>query len=306
MRYATLASNSHNTQPWKFKLEDRRITIIPDYARRCPAVDPYDHHLFASLGCAAENLVHAAAAIGLTATPSFEADVGSIALEAASPQRSALFDAIPRRQCTRAKYDGKPVANESLRRLEQAGSTDGISLLLITARPRIDSILEYVVQANTAQMRDKAFMDELKSWIRFDAHTAVTTMDGLFSRSSGNPALPPWLGRLLLPFVLTENGENDKYRKHMRSSAAVVFVADRNDKMHWVEVGRACQRFALQATALELRHAFVNQPVEVPALGSQLATYLGIGGRRIDLLVRVGNGPELPKSLRRPVEHVVV
>ena len=35
--------------------------------------------------------------------------------------------------------------------------------------------------------------------------------------------------------------------------------------MHWIEVGRACQRFALQATALGLKCAFINQPVEVPA-----------------------------------------
>jgi hypothetical protein len=27
--------------------------ILPDLSRRCPAVDPDDHHLFVSLGCAA-------------------------------------------------------------------------------------------------------------------------------------------------------------------------------------------------------------------------------------------------------------
>src|SRR5450631_4662146 len=65
IRYATLAANSHNTQPWKFKSEQRCITIAPDFARRCPAVDPEDHHLFVSLGCAAENLVVAGLAHGL-------------------------------------------------------------------------------------------------------------------------------------------------------------------------------------------------------------------------------------------------
>ena len=65
MRAATLAANSHNTQPWIFTAAANAITIAPDFGRRCPAVDPDDHHLFASLGCATENLVHAAAAIGL-------------------------------------------------------------------------------------------------------------------------------------------------------------------------------------------------------------------------------------------------
>jgi hypothetical protein len=40
IRYATLAANSHNTQPWKFAAGERRITIAPDLARRCPADAP--------------------------------------------------------------------------------------------------------------------------------------------------------------------------------------------------------------------------------------------------------------------------
>jgi hypothetical protein len=71
VRFATLAAKSHNTQPWKFTISDRHVTIAPDLSRRCPAVDPDDHHVFASLGCAAENLVRAAAAMGLKAHPSF-------------------------------------------------------------------------------------------------------------------------------------------------------------------------------------------------------------------------------------------
>ena len=47
IRYATLAANSHNTQPWKFRFEPNVIIIAPDFTRRCPAVDPDDHHLFA-------------------------------------------------------------------------------------------------------------------------------------------------------------------------------------------------------------------------------------------------------------------
>jgi len=54
VRYATLAPSSHNTQCWRFRLERDRITIQPDFSRRCPAVDPDDHHLFVSLGCATE------------------------------------------------------------------------------------------------------------------------------------------------------------------------------------------------------------------------------------------------------------
>jgi hypothetical protein len=78
-----------------------------------------------------------------------------------------------------------------------------------------------------------------------------------------------------------------------------------SDQAHWVEVGRACQRFALQAAALGLKQAFINQPVEVPHVRKQLASFLGIGDRLPDLVLRFGFGPELPKSLRRPVEQLM-
>ena len=38
---------------------------------------------------------------------------------------------------------------------------------------------------------------------------------------------------------------------------------------------------------------------------TQLASWLGIGSRRPDLLVRFGYGPAMPQSMRRPVEDVI-
>lgn len=306
VRYATLAANSHNTQPWIFSAAGNEITISADFSRRCPAVDPDDHHIFASLGCAAENLSHAAAALGMHATPALAADKVIIGLEPASPTRSPLFEAIGARQSTRAKYDGRPVSSEALRLLETAGREPGTSMLIMTDRSRISNVADYVLQGNSAQMRDRAFMDELKSWLRFSEADAVARMDGLFSRSSGNPAIPAWLARPLLKMLFTEAGENKKYREHIESSAGVaVFVSEADDRAHWMAAGRACQRFGLQATALGLKYAFINQPVEVPALRSQFASFLGIGGRRADIVLRFGTGPELPRSLRRPPEQVM-
>ena len=85
-----------------------------------------------------------------------------------------------------------------------------------------------------------------------------------------------------------------------------MFVSEGNDKAHWVEVARCYERFALQSSALGIRNAMLNQPVEVPALRPQFADFLGVGGRRADLVVRFGHGPRMPPSLRRPVAAVLV
>ena len=71
VRYATLAPSSHNTQCWKFALDGQSVIILPDLSRRCPVVDPDDHHLCVSLGCAAENLVQAGLAPGLASEVHF-------------------------------------------------------------------------------------------------------------------------------------------------------------------------------------------------------------------------------------------
>jgi Nitroreductase family len=309
VRYATLAPSSHNTQCWKFKLQDRAVSILPDLTRRCPAVDPDDHHLFVSLGCAAENLAQAALAHGLSADTSFETGGGGlrVALRPTAAAASPLFQAIPQRQSTRAEFDGKPLSTDDLRQLEQAAAGGGVKLVLLTERMALEKALELVVQGNTAQLNDKAFVEELKAWIRFSSSDAVRRGDGLYAASSGNPTLPSWLGKLIFDFVVTPGSENDKYARHVRSSAGIaVFVAPSNDKAGWIEAGRAYERFALQATALGVRTAHLNQPVEVASLRPQFASFIGVPGKRPDLVIRFGRGPTLPPSLRHPVQAVLV
>jgi hypothetical protein len=311
VRFATLAPSSHNTQCWKFALDPqgRSITILPDPARRCPAVDPDDHHVFVSLGCATENLVQAALAHGLKGEAQFDAAGNAVRVTLAPTQArtTPLFTAIPLRQCTRGDYDGKPLSSEELALLQRAGSTDTVRLLLLTERSAMEQTLDHVMQGNTAQLADAAFVKELKAWIRFNGADAVRTRDGLYSATTGNPNIPSWIGDLAFRWILTAKGENDKVARQVRSSAGIaVFVGQIADKAHWVEVGRCYERFALQATALGIRNAFVNQPVEVEALRPPFAAALGLSGQRPDLVVRFGRGPAMPRSLRRPVEAVLV
>lgn len=310
VRYATLAPSSHNTQCWKFGLAAQSISIMPDYQRRCPIVDPDDHHLFVSLGCAAENLVQAAAAFGYQGETQFntgDKEAIQISLDRTKEVRTPQFDAIPRRQSTREEFDGKQLSNQELKLLETAGTGNGVRVQLLTDKQAMENVLNFVVQGNTAQMRDPAFVRELKDWLRFNGGQAVTTGDGLFAGSSGNPTAPSWLGNLMFDQFFTEKTENNKYAQHVRSSAGIaVFSSEVDDKNHWIEVGRAFQRFALQATAMDVRTAHLNQPLEVASIRPQFAKSIGITSGRPDLVIRFGRGPEMPRSLRRPVNAVLL
>ncbi len=57
--------------------------------------------------------------------------------------------------------------------------------------------------------------------------------------------------------------------------------------------------------ALGLRDAFLNQAVEVAEVRRQPADRFSPGERRPDCILRFGHGPEMPRSLRRPVSEVI-
>jgi nitroreductase len=308
VRHGAMAANGHNAQPWRFALLDGAIEVRPDRTRRTPVVDPDDHHLHASLGCAVENMVQAAPALGLHATPSVaEEGHARLLLDRAAVIEGPLSAAIPRRQSTRTEYDGAPLPTSELRALEAAGRGDGVEVVLVTDDVRRETLLDLVVAGNASQMRDPAFVAELLAWVRFSPAEAVARRDGLFAGSSGNPAVPAPLGRLLFPHVFTLAAETDRHVRQMRSSAGLaIFVAERNAPTGWLQAGRCAQRFCLQATALGIRTAWMNQPVEVPGLRAALAAWIGAGPRRPNLVLRFGRGPELTPSLRRPVAEILV
>lgn len=310
IRFATLAANSHNTQAWRFKAGKGSIDILPDLTRRAPAVDPDNHHLFASLGCAGENLAVAAGARGLPGELIFDpAQGGAVRFNfvTGTSKDTALCDAIALRQSTRAEYDGSEISAAELETLARTATMPGVDLVLITERARINRLSDLILEGNTAQIADSAFVAELKHWLRFNPQSAIASGDGLFSAASGNPNLPDWLGPRIFDLAFKTKSENEKYARQVASSTGMaVFVAAKADPEHWVLAGRACQRFALQATAMGLKHAYLNQPVEVPELRGELAALAGMPGRRPDLVMRFGRGAAMPFSARRSVKAVMV
>ena len=296
---------------WKFHINPsaNNIVILPDFSRRCPRVDPDDHHLYATLGCAIENIVVASPAHGLevrSVDTSNPKEGIQLEFSPCEPHVSGLFKAIPNRQCTRSKYDGAPLTAEELEMLQLAGTGDGVKTLLLIDETSIEEALEFIVKANTAQIDNPEWVQELKKWIRFGNAEAVDSGDGLFGKCMGSPTVPRWIGSHIFNLVLRSSSENAKIRQHVKSSSGLaVIVSDKDDVQHWIEAGRSYERFALQATVLGIRNSFLNQPVEVASIRPAFARSLGLDeNSRPDLVIRFGRGKEMPRSLRRPLDSV--
>ena len=310
IHYATLAPSGHNTQPWLFAIDGNVITISPDYSRRLPVVDPGDHALFISLGCALENLVIAARHFGYQSEIRFELndepekiDIELSPAEGNPDER--LFKAIPQRQSTRRNFDGKPVPAADLQALEAAAQKESVMFRVFTESSEIDPLIDFVKEGNRLQFANKDFVNELVSWIRFSKSKAESLGDGLNSASMGSPWVPQWLGRLFVKMTTPEKEAKKSAEAIKSSSGLMMFIAEKDDKPDWIRLGQSFERVALQATALGIKHAHVNMPCEEVSVREKMQKHLGLEGEQPLLLLRFGYAEPRPKSYRRPVKEVI-
>jgi len=308
VRYATLAASGHNTQPWKFAVKENVIEIHPDYARRLPVVDPNDRELWISLGCALENMLVAARAAGYSPEVTYPdaADFIHIRLTANTLQSSPLFDAIPIRQNTRSEYDGQPIKIDDLDQVQALPLESGVVLHFVTTPTDLETVLEYVNQGNLTQYADKAFVDELIHWLRFNKKEALASLDGLYTRSTGNPEVPRWLGQMFVAGSKPQQQADADAKKLRSSPGAIVVASEADNKVAWVRTGQVYERMALKMTSLTIKSAFLNQPIEVAGVRGQFQSAIGLGSALPQLLVRFGYADPMPRSLRRPVEQMLV
>jgi hypothetical protein len=308
VRYATLGANGHNAQPWKFAIKENALEIHPDYARRLSIVDPKDRELWISLGCALENLLLAAHAIGYATKVTYPGpeDFIHIRLSQDTPRSTAQFEAIPLRQNTRSEYDGQPVKTAALDQVQALPMEPGVVLRPITNQSGMETVLDYVSRGNVIQYADKAFVDELIYWLRFNKREALDSLDGLFTRCTGNPEVPRWLGKRFVAATKPRQQADSDARKVRSSSGALVFASESDDKAAWVRTGQVYERVALKMTSLDIKSAFLNQPIEVASIRSQFQSAMSLGASLPQLLIRFGYADAMPHSLRRPAERVLM
>jgi hypothetical protein len=307
VRYATLAANWRNSQPWRFRLQPDGIAVIPQYYPSNLAADGDGHNLYITLGCAVENMVQAAGAFGLHAEVEFDRNSGAVlvALERAPQQAGALFDAIPQRRSTRVDYDGRALASEELRRLDTAACGSGVSVLLQTTQKQREDLLGFLAAAICARSDHAAFVDDLTSWMRFTYREALATRNGLFVALLDEPLLRDPVARVVARLALCKTAQIWRLARAIKSSAGVAVIAcDRNDPVHWIETGRSSQRFTLAAASLGLKTAFIDASAAAVPDG-RLAAHLGLGASRPSVLIRFGHGPEVAHSMRRPVDQIL-
>jgi hypothetical protein len=313
--HATLAPSGHNTQPWKFSVDGNTVRIYPDFQRSLPVVDPDNHALYISLGCALENLVISAKQVGLTSSVDYfpedesEECIRVSLAEESTHKEQELFEAIPVRQSNRSMYDERKISPVDVDKLLQSNIYDTVSIKTFdTKEKEAEPVIELVKEASRIQFGDRQFVEELISWIRFSKKEVQTKRDGLSAKVMGFPYIPRWLGRIILKTVAKPSGEDARAKKQIHSSSHLfLFISKKNDKRHWVDTGRTFQRIALTAASLGIAHAHLNMPCEVESVRKKLSHHLELNAvEHPVLLIRLGYAAEVPRSIRRSLDEVLI
>jgi hypothetical protein len=330
VRAAILASNPHNSQPWRFRVADNAIDVFADAGRNIGAIDPFLREMTVGIGCALENLLIAAAnegyaaEISLLPEPGNPAHAAHIALAAGTKIASPLYDAIALRHTNRGPYEaGKSVPAELLDGLAALGAelpgTRVIWFNTPEARSRVGGL---IVAATEAIIADHQQSADSAKWFRASWQQLQEMRDGITLDAQSLPALINVAAKILPP--LSQESADQAWlqatrERHVATAAAfgLIVVLNARDNAMRIRGGRLWQRMHLWATTRGLAVQPLNQMCEradrelqlgiEPHFGKALQELVGDANSQALMPFRIGYPTvEARPSPRRDLKSVLM
>jgi hypothetical protein len=328
---ATLASNTYNSQPWKFTVTDNVIDLHADPARGIGSLDPFGREMSISLGCAVENMVIGAQALGFTpvlnvlpAGPS-GFHVARMTVFPGQTDKPLEATALTRRHTHRGLYTrDEKIATQVIDALyAQTQYTKSRLVWLGGDGPNGKQFAQSTLDAAQAILADTDMRRDSMRWFRRDLATVNHKADGLTLAASG---LPPFMTRMALMAPASAVDKRLAERsitltRDVQLASAPMFglitVPDLGDRTALVEAGRLWQRLHLTATLKNLAMQPMNQMMEMAdrdrslqrpsAAGKVLAELAGFADSAVAFGFRLGYAktPAQP-SPRRDVKQVMM
>jgi len=309
LKYAVLAPSGPNTQPWKFSINDDQVSLIADFTRSLPSVDPTDRTLYISHGCLLTNLLVAAEHFGfgynLKCLPEGLSGDRTAAVqfskESGKQKFPDLFREITKRHTNRMKYEDRAIEDETLLRLKDCVNKDGFKLDIITDKEGRTEMADILARAHKIQLGNKAFRKELASWVRPNTSDA---MDGLPGYSFGYSDFESFFGSFIFgTFDMSKSRARIETSYMEESPAVAVLSTQKEDKLTWIKAGVLFETLFLTATKLGVRFDLFSQPIAIPQLRDKMAKILDTNYPQI--LIRMGYAEPSKHTPRRPVEDVL-
>jgi hypothetical protein len=302
---AMRAPSSHNTQPWRFRVDDGVVHLYADRTRALPVNDPHDRELAISCGCALFHLRVAAAANGLAPNvhlfpdPADEDLLATVSFlpagDAADPDAS-LAEFIDHRHTYRKRFEPRQIPESVLAELVFAAKAEGAMLHLMSTEDLRHQVAQLVAEGDAALWANPSWRRELAAWMH--------------PRRRGDGLTVPWLTGPLTQLVVRTfdmgEGQGAKDRQIADESPVLAVLTTSGDvQADWLLAGQALSRLLLQACRHKVQASFLNQPIEIPALRPKLQNLIGAVGFP-QMVIRLGYiDDRLPVTPRRELHEVM-
>jgi hypothetical protein len=324
LSYAILAPNPHNRQPWLVDLSvPDQVTLYVDPDRLLPHTDPFSRQIVIGLGCFLELMSIAAAQDGMAVTyelfPDGESadqiDRRRVAVarfqEGGAQPEATLFAEILNRRSLKEPYDtSAPVSADALEALV-AGASKGSLVGTTNQMKQVAALRDLTVRAFEIEFETPRTYKESVDLFRIGKAEVNANPDGL--DFSG----PMWES-LRLAGLFTREGAMDRdgfsyqsgldmVRDTARTGMAYVWLTTPgNLRAEQITAGRDWVRINLVATSLGLAVQPMSQALqEFPEMSGpyrEVHEMLAPSGGTVQMLGRLGYGPEVAQSPRWPLE----
>jgi hypothetical protein len=318
IEYAVLAPSSHNTQPWLFRVHDNNLELYADRERGLKVVDPEQRELVMSCGAALYNLRLTLRSFGYTETTELFphsnnqkgpnsndllARVTLTGLGHPNKEDKRLFEALPHRHTNRGRFEAKPLDAALVNELELAVSIEGAQLYLSQDLAIRQAIADLVAQGDEHQWNDPEFRGEIASWTHANFSKSRDGIPGYALNLSD-------VASYVTPFMIRRfdmgKGQAAKDHELAEGSPALAILYTAEDTPYdWLIAGQALSHLLVKARVHNFHASFLNQPLEVDELRTQLKETLGLTGFP-QLLLRLGYAEEAKATPRRDIEEVVI
>jgi hypothetical protein len=316
--YASLAGNSHNTQPWKVEVTEKtnEILIKPDFSRHLKVVDPTSRGLYISLGAFIENLCQASAFYGYSPVTEIYKDHTSgqlfvnVKLQKSNSSKGNI-SSIEKRMTLRIPYKNAEIKPEHIDDL--LDDTDNCVSYISPSMPQFNYISQKTLESYSQQSNRDDAKKELAEWIRFSNKLVKENRDGLTTAGMG---ITGFAGVMVSQMYKPEDSMKDSFvnkgidnvRNQVQNCGGWLLITqDQDSPENWIQTGRIYQRTNLRCRDLMIGMHPMNQMIEEANFEGDANRYL-ISNGKIQFIARIGYVDKYPEpvSVRRELKDFVL
>lgn len=300
LQFGILAPSVHNTQPWKFEIQNKQIFVIKESARVLTVGDPTGRETWISLGCCVQNIVFALQSFGIRPEVTIDDEAaGKIKIHWTNEpaklvcKDKGILKSMLARQSYRFPFTNEAIEQRTLIDLEKSWKKAGTTIKTSEDPKIIQATAGMSSQAISAAMNRKDFSQETLDLLHGSGTRGFT---GIPAKALGISTYSLQIQKLKNQINSVAKSEQSKEFKLLSNAAAVAYVFSKGDvPKYWLDAGRAYESLALRATSLGIAHSTHAAMVEGPEYHKEAAELFNTQGRLL-AVVRLG---------KKPAEHSV-